>query len=262
MMGTLTLPNSSSFQYVQEGDSETKLVQLSRAATEHLLKDLLSDTVYGNFTVTAENEIGQSEDTFDFTVRTLTEDPYFVPTISVKGFTSDTATLGWTSQPNITEFYTYYNVTVQNRRGFHKNYVALENPFMVENLKSGTDYYFKVEACSNYTKTCDDVSGTVNGTTMDGRSSEPRNLSIQCHYDERTHESTVHASWPEPDDPQGKITEYDVVLSGNASYYGRDGKQAEDKIHPIVTLPQISQRNGFIYAASGSLSFDCRRIKP
>jgi hypothetical protein len=146
------------------------LVQLSRAATEHLLKDLLSDTVYGNFTVTAENEIGQSEDTFDFTVRTLTEgnlqtrkmfryhwaklkanniiasiDPYFVPTISVKGFTSDTATLGWTSQPNITEFYTYYNVTVQNRRGFHKNYVALENPFMVENLKSGTDYYFKVK---------------------------------------------------------------------------------------------------------------------
>jgi protein-tyrosine phosphatase len=82
---------------------------------------------------------------------------------------------------------------------------------------------------------------------MDGRSSEPRNLSIQCHYDERSHESTVHASWAEPDDPQGKITEYDVVLSGNASYYGRDGKQAEDKIHPIkkVVLPNQPRKLDF-----------------
>jgi len=80
---------------------------------------------------------------------------------------------------------------------------------------------------------CDEFSGDVSGVTMDGISSAPPNLTMQCTYNEITHESTVHATWNNPEDPQGKITEYDVNLSGNASYYDEHGRHAEDKFGPV-----------------------------
>jgi len=76
-----------------------------------------------------------------------------VPNVSLKGVTSDSVTLGWNIQPNITDFYTHYNVTVQNMRNFFKTYIAPADEvdtvkqvtdYMVEKLKPGTEYYFKV----------------------------------------------------------------------------------------------------------------------
>lgn len=69
---------------------------------------------------------------------------------------------------------------------------------------------------------------------MDGMSSPPRNLTIKCHYDNSSHETLVSVSWDEPSDPQGLVMEYEVVLSGNASYFNKEGRFVEDRIVPIT----------------------------
>lgn len=69
---------------------------------------------------------------------------------------------------------------------------------------------------------------------MDGMSSAPQNLSLNCQYDVKTHETLVSVGWDEPSDPQGYIGEYEVTLTGNASFYDKQGKQAEDRVPPIT----------------------------
>lgn len=102
---------------------------------------------------------------------------------------------------------------------------------------------FQVQACSSYTEKCDDFSLEVNGTTMDGMSSPPHNLTMQCQYDAKSHETLISVAWDEPSDPQGYIAEYEVVLTGNASYYDKFGRQAEDRIGPIIKNVFAQQNN-------------------
>jgi hypothetical protein len=91
-----------------------------------------------------------------------------------------------------------------------------------------------VQACSSYIKSCDEFSSEVEGRTIDGISSPPQNPILNCHYDQNSHETFVSITWEEPNDPQGFIIEYEVVLSGNASYYDEHGRQTEDRIVPIT----------------------------
>lgn len=68
---------------------------------------------------------------------------------------------------------------------------------------------------------------------MDGISSAPRNVRVECTHDPRTHEPIVKAKWDDPEDPQGMITEYAVVLHGNASYHDEHGGLLSDHVGPI-----------------------------
>jgi len=75
-------------------------------------------------------------------------DPEFVPTVLLNGLTSNTATLRWDNMhKNVSDYYNFYNVSVETVRTRERNfYVASENPFMVMDLKPGTDYLFVVSS--------------------------------------------------------------------------------------------------------------------
>jgi hypothetical protein len=71
-------------------------------------------------------------------------EPHFIPNISINGVTSITVTLWWNVPPHVSEYYNYYNVTVRSKGGKGQLYEAKGIPFMVDQLKPGTDYTFKV----------------------------------------------------------------------------------------------------------------------
>lgn len=81
----------------------------------------------------------------------LFADPHFVPQISVNGFTSNTVTLGWNVYSNISEYFNYYNVSYRRiQSGIPQYYTAYEHPLMVEKLKPGATYVFKVQKRSQH----------------------------------------------------------------------------------------------------------------
>lgn len=90
-------------------------------------------------------------------------------------------------------------------------------------LKTATDYTFRVRACSELTKLCGNWSSSVTGTTMDGQSSAPLNLQVECIYYNISGRTAVTAQWEPPLTPNGKITSYQIVLGGVASYQFEKG---------------------------------------
>jgi len=73
-------------------------------------------------------------------------DPAFIPRVQFKGSTSDAITLGWIIPQNLTDYYHFYNVSYRARNGpIHYANFSGDNPeILVERLKSGMDYGFKV----------------------------------------------------------------------------------------------------------------------
>ncbi|ODN01275.1 Tyrosine-protein phosphatase 69D [Orchesella cincta] len=226
--------NITSLKLMYFGNGSENVVNLEPTSTIHLLQKLTPLTIYSNFSLVAQNLIGTAEDIRVVDIKTLEETPVFIPKVILKGSTSGTVTLGWTIAQSLTNYYHYYNVSIQDRVGKITYRKSGENPeVMVENLRSGMDYSFRVAACSEYTHRCDEFSELVNGTTMDGMSSPPRNIIVKCHFDERSHEATVKATWDDPTDPQGMVAEYAVVLSGNATYHDEQGRLIEETVGPI-----------------------------
>lgn len=95
--------------------------------------------------------------------------------------------------------------------------------FYVFQLKTATEYTFRVRACSELTKLCGNWSSSVTGTTMDGQSSVPLNLQIECVYYNISGRTAVTAHWEPPSNPNGKITSYHIVLGGVATYRSDKG---------------------------------------
>ena len=98
----------------------------------------------------------------------------FIPTVSVKGFTHKSITVGWNAPPpELREHVQYYNLMVmhgsENKEAMQLAQVF--NDYMFMNLDSATTYQFKIAACSEYTKQCGNWSKIINGTTMDGGTS-------------------------------------------------------------------------------------------
>lgn len=94
----------------------------------------------------------------------------------------------------------------------------LINVLFLYQLKTATEYKFRVRACSELTKLCGNWSSVVTGTTMDGTSSAPLNLTIECHYFGMSGFTTISAQWKQPLNPNGKLVTYQVVLNGVATY--------------------------------------------
>lgn len=78
---------------------------------------------------------------------------------------------------------------------------------------------------------------------MDGKSSAPKNVRVNCSFDKR--DAIVSVSWEEPDDPQGMIMEYSVTLNGNASYQDEHGVPKHEVVGPVNKAVLVGQQRKF-----------------
>lgn len=101
-------------------------------------------------------------------------------------------------------------------------------------LRTATEYKFKVRACSELTKLCGNWSAIAVGTTMDGTSSAPLNLQVECNYSNLSGRTTVSAQWEPPLNRNGKITTYHIVLDGLATFRSEKGTLRNETYGPKV----------------------------
>lgn len=198
------------------GNNSSYVLDGFEPATEYLIK------------IAAQNSEGIGPAyTHSHKIMTLAEDPVFIPEISVKGNTHSTITIGWAPPPsNLLEYIHCYELVVykpgDNMSVFNEVAVHPQNsrnlPYMFDNLRTATMYNFRVRSCSELTKLCGNWSQEVNGTTMDGTSTEPLNLQVSCLFSNISGRTTVSASWDPPKTPNGHITIYHVLLYGMTSY--------------------------------------------
>lgn len=144
----------------------------------YVLENFEPNTNY-QIKITAKNAIGMGPAyTYPQRVKTLESDPVFIPQISVKGNTHSTITIGWSPpSTDILEFIHYYELVVAeagDNSTIIEEAIHPQNsrnlPYMFDNLRTATDYKFKVRSCSELTKLCGNWSDEVTGTTMDGLS--------------------------------------------------------------------------------------------
>lgn len=105
-------------------------------------------------------------------------DPVFVPNVTLKGSTAHSISISWNKpKQNLTEYIHYYelelydNVTNTKKESMYPSPVPKKDMnigYLFDELKAATTYRFRVRACSEYTKTCNEWSEEVNGTTLDG----------------------------------------------------------------------------------------------
>lgn len=94
--------------------------------------------------------------------------------------------------------------------------------FFFFQLKTATEYTFRVRACSELTQMCGNWSANVTGNTSDGIASSPTNLQIQCNFHNTSERTVVSAQWSAPIKRNGVVMSYQIELNGVASY--RSGK--------------------------------------
>ncbi|PNF23076.1 Tyrosine-protein phosphatase 69D [Cryptotermes secundus] len=216
--------------------------QIGGGNTSYVIRNLDNNTAY-EIRLSAKNAMGMGNmNTWQGWVRTLDKDPYFVPEISVKGVTLNSITIGWSQPPEeMRDHVHYYMLIVQNnsttKEAFHPEQSM--NLFLFTDLQAATTYRFKVSACSYYTKQCGNWSKEANGTTMDGESSAPENVSLVCRFDNISHTSFVYVTWTPPIQPNGQIMHYNVILRGEASFKNESGLMQK-----IYSEPKVKRVEG------------------
>jgi protein-tyrosine phosphatase len=93
----------------------------------------------------------------------------------------------------------------------------------------------QVAACSEYTRKCGSFSNPVNGTTMDGLSSAPDNVTLLCRYDNISRTSIVSVTWAPPERPNGLVVRYNVYLDGSATFKNEKGVMEKVAWEPKVS---------------------------
>ncbi|XP_014090961.2 tyrosine-protein phosphatase 69D isoform X2 [Bactrocera oleae] len=229
-------------QYKEEGSSELKYYnhQIGGRNTSYVLEKFQANTSY-NLRISAKNSIGSGPPyQYPLPVRTLERDPIFIPKVGTTGSTPSTITIGWDPPPpEMLPYIQYYELVVSEAGETPRiveNTVYTQNsrnlPYMFDNLKTATEYEFKVRACSNITKQCGPWSEVVNGTTMDGVASEPTDLYITCVHRNNTRHS-VAVRWNVPKVPNGKVVSYHIQLDGLVTYK-LDGKLRNETWGPKI----------------------------
>lgn len=91
---------------------------------------------------------------YESTVKTLDEDPIFVPNISINGFSATSVTIGWAPPPEkIAELIHYYLLEARKmdemapRRAYHSR-DSRNLPYMFDNLEPHSTYVFRVSLLS------------------------------------------------------------------------------------------------------------------
>ncbi|XP_026471898.1 tyrosine-protein phosphatase 69D-like [Ctenocephalides felis] len=227
-------------QYMEEGTGSYTFYneKIHGGNYSFVLKNLKPNTEY-KLQMAASNKLGIGQyHKYAHLVRTLKKDPNFIPKIEVKGNTFNTITIGWTAPPTeLLEHIHYYELLAQEYNSTDKKEVLQPEdsrnlPYMFAELKTATMYYFKARACSDYTHLCGNWSEIVNGTTMDGLSGPPQNVTVICHFDNISHLTFVNVSWGPPLNKNGKITHYNVILEGHATYKTNRGLQTNETLTP------------------------------
>ncbi|XP_017137165.1 tyrosine-protein phosphatase 69D [Drosophila miranda] len=194
--------------------------------TSYILESFLPNTTY-SLRILGKNSIGDgAPNQYPVGITTLSFDPIFIPKVETTGSTASTITIGWSPPPqDIIEYIQYYELIVSESGEVPKlieETIHQQNsrnlPYMFDNLKTATEYEFRVRACSDLTKTCGPWSDVVNGTTMDGVSTKPTNLTINCHHHNNSRLNSISISWNYPKVPNGKIISYLITLEGNYRY--------------------------------------------
>ncbi|KAK6641042.1 hypothetical protein RUM44_012741 [Polyplax serrata] len=215
-------------QYKKNGSNEWVYYpeRVGGGNTSFLLQNLSKGTMY-QVGLSARNSIGRGEVYMhNEWVSTLLKDPTFVPEVTVKGTTSNSVSLGWTQPPpDVKDYIQYYQIILQNnetkQETIHPS--TSMNAYLFTNLISATTYKIKISACSDYLRKCGNWSKEVNGTTLDGVSDPPVNVSVQCRFDNISHASFVYVTWQPPVNPYGQITHYNVILQGVANFRNDKG---------------------------------------
>lgn len=210
--------------------------QIGGKNTSYILEKFDPSTNY-QIKIMAKNSIGTGPPhTYNGWVKTLEKDPVFVPEIEATGNTHSSVTIGWAPPPNdVLEYINFYELVVTEANG---NSSVVEEaiheqnsrnlPYMFDNLKTSTEYLFRVRACSYLTKQCGNWSKEVSGTTSDGTSSEPLNLAINCDHFNITGRNTVSVQWDRPAFPNGVIIKYQADLVGVAEFRNEKGELRKD----------------------------------
>lgn len=218
-------------QYKAEGESNYQYTRdrVDNTTTSIVLDKLNSSTKY-SLKISAKNTIGSGPVTeWAPLVQTLKEDPVFIPTVEVKGNSHTTITIGWQPPPSeLLDLIHYYEIEV-----YQENFTHLEKafhaqnsrnlPYMASDLKTATEYFFKVRACNEYNLECGNWSEVVNGTTMDGFSSAPLDIKVKCTHHNVSRRNFVSVEWSPPLKPNGIVMSYQVLLEGLAFFKSDQG---------------------------------------
>lgn len=218
-------------QYKHETDSNFQYIsnRVQNNSTSAVIENLIPNTKY-KLKISANNDIGTGPGT-EWTpiVQTLSTDPVFIPVVEVKGNSHSTITIGWAPPPSeLLDYIHYYEVELYHNDtktpeiAYHAQN-SRNLPYMASDLKTATEYFFRVRACSEFNKECGNFSSVVNGTTMDGTSSAPVDIKIACTHHNVSKRNFVHVEWSPPLVPNGIIMSYTVVLEGLAHFKSDQG---------------------------------------
>ncbi|XP_005189076.1 tyrosine-protein phosphatase 69D isoform X2 [Musca domestica] len=230
-------------QFLQEGNPDLTYYKdvIGGGNTSYVLENFLPNTSYV-LRMSAKNSIGSGAPfQYPMPVQTLEKDPIFIPKVKTTGSTASTITIGWDPPPiDLIPYVQYYELVVAEAGETPKiieETVYQQNsrnlPYMFDNLKTATEYEFKVRACSDLTKMCGPWSDIVNGTTMDGVSSQPLDLTVTCIHNNMSKINTVDISWRYPQKPNGKVVSYQIHLEG-VSAYRLNGKMQNETWGPKI----------------------------
>ncbi|XP_035721716.1 tyrosine-protein phosphatase 69D-like [Vespa mandarinia] len=222
--------------------------QIGGGISSYVLKHFENGTAY-KIGISADNAAGSSHIQFyPHWVTTLEKDPVFIPKVSVNGVTENSITIAWTvPPPHLKEHVHFYNLMAthkdQKRQAVYPAQQFTVYAFV--DLDPATTYKFKIAACSEYTKQCGNWSTEVNGTTLDGVSSPPKNLVVTCQYDNISSSNFISISWETPEKSNGIITRYNLQLSGISKFKNDMGRLDIDKWS--LPVKSISNKNSVRY---------------
>ncbi|XP_046745676.1 tyrosine-protein phosphatase 69D isoform X2 [Diprion similis] len=195
--------------------------------TSYVLTNLDNNTDY-LFKIQATNSIGSSP-IYEYAglVRTLEEDPVFIPNVVSQGVTSDSIQITWDPPGKELEDHFHYYKLISIRLTDNIREEAClwnqTNKFVFSDLVPWTNYTFSVVACNTYTDECGNWSTPLRVETQDGVPSPPRNVSVMCEYSNISNTGVVYVTWASPVEPNGVITRYSVQINGSACYKNDSG---------------------------------------
>lgn len=242
-------------QYKKENDQNFHYTpnKVGANQTSMVIEKLEPKSNY-QFKISAKNgiETGPVTD-WNAIIKTLADDPVFTPIVEVKGNSHSTITIGW--QPpsqDLLDYIHYYEVIVfQGDNKTVEEAIHPQNsrnlPYMVINLKTATEYFFKVRACSEYNKECGKWSEIVNGTTMDGQASAPLDVKISCMHHNVSRRNVVTVEWVAPSNPNGIVMSYQVLLEGTAYFKAETGLFVNQTFGPKAKNVDRTQETKAIY---------------
>lgn len=241
-------------QFKEDGknDFHYAMEKLNGSRRSMVLHSLMPLTKY-QIKISALNSIGTGPHDMSRILETLNFNPSFTPVIEVKGNSHSTITIGW--QPpssDLLDYIHYYEVVVfQGHNETIEEAIHPQNsrnlPYLAVNLKTATEYFFKVRACNEFNNECGNWSEIVNGTTMDGQSSAPLDVKINCMYHNISGRNILAAEWHEPSDPNGIIVQYQLLLDGWAYFKAEHGRYINQTFGPKAKTVDKTMGNQAIY---------------